>query len=199
MHYRRLACAVLGFWLAGSICMMVVAAHNFAGADEIAASPSARASKDVLTLGKAETRLLLRHAAAELNRWYFENWERVQLGLGAALLLMLFFGADARSAWLAMTLLMLVATGVQHWLLTPQIIRLGRILDFAFSPESDFYKESHRFSGLHATYSVIELAKLALGLFLTLQLAKRSKRRSTGVRDEIDSIDDADNGHINGR
>ncbi len=177
--------------------MMAVATHNFAGVDELLSSPSARASKDVLNLGKAETRLLLRYVASELNRWYFEHWESVQLGLGAVLLLMLFFGADARSSWLAVTLLMLVATGVQHWLLTPQIIRLGRILDFTAGGE--FYQVSHRFRGLHSTYSVVEIAKLALGLFLTLQLAKRSRRRSAGFRDEIDAIDDADNGHIDGR
>ena len=50
-----------------------------------------------------------------------------------------------------------------------------------------------------ATFLVNVTGCFVLGLFLTLQLAKRSRRRSTGFRDEIDAIDDADNGHIDGR
>jgi len=39
MHYRRLATLLLGFWLAVSVFMTLVATHTFSGVDDLLADP----------------------------------------------------------------------------------------------------------------------------------------------------------------
>jgi hypothetical protein len=85
-------------------------------------------------LGAVEARDLLRYLSSELNRLYFQLWNGAQIVLGA-LALWLLSGSTARpwaatrsakwgiAAMLAIVVLMLVY-------LTPQIVTLGRSLDF---------------------------------------------------------------------
>jgi len=141
--------------------------------------------------------MFLRHFASELNRWNFQTWQTIQLAVGVALLLVLFFGANARTSLLTLTMLMLASVALQHWLLTPEIVKLGRSIDFAApnSASPDF----NRFWGFHGTYSTIEVIKLLLGAVLAFKLLLRRKRARPEVIDEIDAIDHADNGHVDGR
>jgi hypothetical protein len=194
MHYRRFACFVLGLWFAGGLFMMMVATQNFRAVDRLLAAPVPAATQQIDALGKNEARMFLRHQVGEQNRWYFDTWEKLQLGLGALLLLTLFFAANGKPSMVVLSLLMLVAVGLQHWLMTPQIVELGRAIDFV--PEAKPSPERIRLWDFHAAYTATEVAKLGLGLFLTGRLLVRRRRRSRDVADEIDSINDADNGHV---
>lgn len=175
---------------------MVVATHNFTGVEELLAKPSPPAAQYIEALGNPEARMLLRNQVSELNRWYFVVWERFQLGLGVLLLLVLFLGADGKPFMLVVSLLMLVAAVLQHWLLTPEIVRLGRAIDFV--PLTAPSSERTRFWNFHTAYSTTEVLKLLLGFFLTVRLLTRRRRRVSEFPDEIDRIDDADDGHVNG-
>lgn len=196
MHFRRLASLVLGAWLAGGLLMMMVSTHNLGAVDRLLDAPSRGAANHIQTLGEQPARLFLRHQASELNRWYFETWERIQFGLGLVLLAALFFGVDGRPSLLLISLIMLVIVALQHWLMNPEMARLGRAIDFL--PTTVPSADRTRFWNLHTIYSVTEVIKLGLGFVLAVGLLRRRRRRIREVREEIDSVDDADHGHVDG-
>ncbi len=181
MHIRRLTSLLLGAWLAGSLFMWMVATQNFRSVDRLLASPSAQAKIRIDKLGQDQARLLLRHHVGEQNRWYFETWEMAQLALGVLVLLALFFGSSDRAGlWLA--LVMLVVVGIQHWILTPEVVRLGRAIDFTSVDQPS--AERTRFWMLHGAYSGTELLKLALGAVVSAKLVLGGRRRRSGGKEE---------------
>lgn len=186
MHYRRLASLLVGAWLSGSFGMMVVATQNFRGVDRLLEAPSAQAAPLLRELGD-DARPLLRYQVSELNRWYFQMWERTQLVLGIAVLGVLLFRAEGRPSMLILSSLMLASTAAVHWLITPEIIRLGRSIDFV--PETVFSEARNRFWGLHTTYSIIETVKVGAGLALAAMLLRRRKRRAEKAEEEPDPPD----------
>ncbi len=173
MNFRRLAAFVLGVWLAGSVLMDVVAIQNFRSVDRLIAEPGSGAAAQVRLIGHDQTRLLLRRLAAEQNRWYFENWERIQFGIALALGLVLLFGVYPNKLRLLLCLLMFLIVATDRFVLTPVITKLGRALDYlpAFAPSA----ERVRFVTFHRVYSWLELAKLGLGFFLTGALLLRRR------------------------
>jgi hypothetical protein len=74
-------------------------------------------------------RAFLRYQASELNRSYFDNWG-AQIVLGAVLFLVLLFGSPPNRLMLLLTMLMLALVLLMHFYLTPEITRLGRVIDF---------------------------------------------------------------------
>src|SRR5689334_9096845 len=139
MTTRYLASWLLGAWMAGSLFMIMVATQNFRSVDRLLAAPGS-ASAQVEKMGRADARTFLRYQVSEQNRWYFETWELIQLGLALATL-----AAVARGTRLAPVLAgaMLALLLVERFYLTPEIVRLGRLIDFvpqaASSPERDHF------------------------------------------------------------
>lgn len=172
---RQWALVILGAWIAGSICMSVVATENFYTIDRLLslrANSTFAAAVD--RLGAVEARDLLRYLSSELNRLYFQLWNGAQIVLGA-LALWLLSGSTARpvgrgkiakrgiGAMLAIVVLMLVY-------LTPQIVTLGRSLDFV--PRDPAPPGMSRFWILHAAYTSLEMIKLVLSVIVAAALAK---------------------------
>src|ERR1700730_12040879 len=84
---QRWALVLMGGWLAGTVCMSVVATENFYTIDRLlAGSPSAPFTALVHRLGRPQTRELLRYLSSELNRLYFQLWNVAQLVIGALVL-----------------------------------------------------------------------------------------------------------------
>ncbi len=172
MHFHRLAALLLGAWLGGSVFMDMVATQNFRSVDRLLTAPPMQVAERVQALGGHDAaRVFLRYQVSEQNRWYFQVWERVQIALGAALLLVLAFGAGPKRLALLIMVLMLAMVIVMHFFLTPEITRLGRTFDFA--PAAD----RTRFWTLHGMYSAGELIKLGLGIVLAVRLLLRTKTR----------------------
>jgi hypothetical protein len=164
MNTRFLACWLLGAWIAGSLFMIMVATQNFRSVDRLLAAP-ASASAQVARMGAAEARTFLRYQVSEQNRFYFETWEKIQLALALATLAAL--TRDSRLALIAagiMTVLLLA----ESFYLTPEIVRLGRLIDFV--PQAAPSPERDHFWKLHGAYSGIELLKLALGFLVSGRL-----------------------------
>jgi len=93
---------------------------------------------------------------------------------------------------------MLVAAAVQLFLINPQMIEIGRALDFA---SIDEYREERRaFWNLHRAYSIVEVAKIFCGVLLAAKLlfSRNSgrKRRRSRVEAEIDLINDPNHSHV---
>jgi hypothetical protein len=163
MTFRYFACWLLGAWIAGSLFMIMVATQNFRSVDRLLADPGFAATR-LGQMGHDEARTLLRYQVSEQNRWYFETWEKIQLGLGAVLI---------AAAWRIQKIFGVVVVAMfallllERSYLTPEIIRIGRLIDFlpqSSSPQRDtFWK-------FHGAYSGVELLKLALGLFASGRL-----------------------------
>ena len=186
MKRRRWALVVMGAWLAGTVCMSVVATENFYTIDHLlAGSTNAAFRAAVQQLGQPQTRDLLRFLSSELNRLYFQIWNMAQLVLGAFVLWSIWSfrrraaadgddlaKPDGPAAWgvaamVAIVVLMLV------WL-TPAIVSLGRSLDFV--PRDPAPAGMRRFWILHATYTSLEMIKLLVGVWVTWRLSSEPLR-----------------------
>jgi len=190
MHTRRLATFILGAWVAGTFFMMAVAIWNLDGVDRLLEAPNPSASQHIKVLGADSARMLLRHQVSELSRFYFENWEYAQLMLGIALLLTLLFATNGEKWYMLLCGLLLLLVIVERFLVTPQIISLGRAIDFV--PEQTPSVERIKFWRFHNAYVALELIKLAVLGGTTLRLLTMSRRPRS--RKKVDLIDDADNG-----
>ncbi len=175
MHFRRFAALLLGAWLAGCVFMDMVATQNFRSVDRLLAAPPAQIAERMQAMGGHDAaRVFLRYQASELNRAYFDNWERAQIVLGVVLFLVLLFGSPPNRLMLLLTLLMLGIVLVMHFYLTPEITRLGRTIDFV-SPGTPSLERS-RFWTFHGAYSACELVKFGLVTVLAVLLVRRKRR-----------------------
>ena len=166
--------------------MIMVATQNFRSVDRLLAAPG-RAGAQVETMGHSEARTFLRFQVSEQNRWYFQTWEKIQLALGVALLASALRHGKVLFGLAALMFALLLA---ERFYLTPEIIRLGRIIDFV--PPAVSSPERDTFWRFHGAYSAVELLKLALGFLLSGRLIFGRKR----IGNQVDVIDEADHSHI---
>lgn len=153
----------------GSLAMWLVATQNFATVDRVLTAPTEQAAPVLGSLPRDTARPVLRHLASELNRWYFLIWFLVQLVLAAPLVVVLQRGALRTEAILAgvmITIVVLLAA-----LVMPQIVSLGRSLDFV--PRNPPPPQMSTFWMLHAAYTGLDGVKLILGCVLAWRLAKK--------------------------
>jgi predicted lysophospholipase L1 biosynthesis ABC-type transport system permease subunit len=167
MKIRHFACWLLGAWLAGSLFMILVATQNFRSVDRLLAAPAGLGPR-IDKMGRAEARTFLRYQVSEQNRWYFETWEKAQLVLGAVLLAALWTGLRDRKIFGVIAAAMFALLLLERFYLTPEIIRLGRLIDFV--PQEASSQERDTFWRFHGAYSAVELIKLALGFFLSVRI-----------------------------
>ncbi len=194
MHTKRFATLLLGMWLAGSIFMMAVATWNFAGVDRLLAEPDMSANQYIKVLGADSARMLLRHQVAELNRTYFDAWEVAQFGIGITLIVTLLFATNGERLYMIGCGLLLLLVLVEHFLLTPQITGIGRLIDFV--PPDAPSPERVRFWRFHNAYATLEVLKLLLLIGLSARLLIIQSRRRNRPRKKLDLVDDAENGGV---
>jgi len=174
MHRHRVAAFLLGCLILGSLFMIFVATQNFSTVDRVLAAPPDEASQVFQTLGPQNARLLLRYLAGQENQLFFTSWELVQIALGALLTAVLLLAVKNRLlAGMAGT--MLIVALFQHFRVTPEMIALGRLVDFGGGAASTAYSQFWR---LHALYWVLEVVKLALLIIVAgiLLFGRRAKK-----------------------
>jgi hypothetical protein len=174
---ERLAMFALGMWLAGTILVSVVAAQNFYTIDRLLAeSPNATFMSLVERIGRSEARDLLRYLSSELNRLYFQLWNVTQFVIGALVFWLLAANRSvAKARWGVVAMLGLVVFMIV-WL-TPQIISLGRGLDFV--PRDPAPPSLGRFGMFHGLYLILEALKLAIGIVVVYWITRfRPEHRS---------------------
>jgi len=186
MHFRRLACFLLGAWLAGGLFMAMVATQNFHSVDRLLAKPAPAAAEQLGKLRPEAARMLLRYQVGEQNRWYFETWGIAEVAIGAALLLILLFGSTENHFTLLLALLMLLIAVVQRSVLTPQIVALGRVIDFV--PAGQPSADRSGFWMMHTAFSGMEVLKWALGFFLVARMLFRRKRRPADADRDMEMV-----------
>ena len=170
VQFRRLAALLIGIWLGASILTDIAVTQNFQTVDRFLAAPGNPAtSAELNQIGRPLERAILRRNAAEENNFLFTNWERSELALGSLLFLILVFGDRPRKLLMGLSLAMLVIVAAEHFLLTPPIVDLGRVID-ELPPASPVYK---RFWMLHGAYSGLDILKMLLGAAFAFRLVVR--------------------------
>jgi hypothetical protein len=170
MSREKWAMFALGVWLAGTLMVSVIATENFYTVDRLLAdSPNTTFNSMTTRIGQSETRELLRYLSSELNRLYFRLWNAVQLVLGLIVLGLLWRNATVARVRLGVITMLVLVVLMIVWL-TPQIVTVGRSLDFV--PRDPPPPALARFGLLHGLYLVLELTKLLIGLIVTVFLAR---------------------------
>ena len=166
MHWYRIAAFLAGCLVLGSVFMIFVATQNFQTVDRVLAAPPHQAAQMFQTLGTENARLLLRYLAGEENRLFFTSWELTQIALGLVLTVVLLFAIKSRLlAGLAGAMLILAL--FQHFRVTPEMIALGRVIDFGGGAGSAAYSQFWR---LHGLYGALEVVKLGLTIVVAAVL-----------------------------
>lgn len=172
IQYRRLQAILLGAWLGAGILADVAVTQNFQTVDRFLAAPGNTATAIRLTeIGRVRERVILRRNAGEENNWIFENWERVEIFMGIGLFLLLAFGDRPQQLTLALAATMLVIVVAEHFLLTPQIIDLGRRIDDL--PPAD--PATKKFWMLHGFYSGLDILKLLTAFGIAARITVKRK------------------------
>jgi hypothetical protein len=165
---QALAIVVLSVWVGWTLFMWFAATRSFRTVDEVLKSPPSQFSSDVQGLKPAQTREVLRYLASEINRTYFRAYGWGQLVLGMALLLLLAWktprnGLDPAIAAIMLFIVIILTLGVM-----PQIISLGRNIDFL--PRTPPPPGYQRFWKLHMMFTGLDGAKLLGGIVLLVRL-----------------------------
>jgi hypothetical protein len=173
IQHRRLSALLLGVWLGASILTDIAVTQNFATVDRFLKSPgNIVTSLRLNQVGRDRARVLLRRNAGEENNWIFENWERVEMGLGTVFFLLLLFGERPQPLMLGLCLAMFAIVVGEHFLLTPPMIDLGRRIDDL--PAAD--PAIKKFWTLHGFYSGLDILKMLIGFAFAVRLTVKPKQ-----------------------
>lgn len=160
-------------------------------------NPPHEAAKWMEVLTKERTATLLRHYDAEVGRQMLEFWSYTDLLLIILLLISAVMSKSSKPTLICAALLLLFGL-VSTLLLTPQVVAMGRILDFravgVVTPEREQFTVFNRM--LHSVGFLRLLIAAAMSAILFAR-APRSRSVRSVRRDDLDVIDYAYNGHIN--
>ena len=148
-----------------------------------------------MTLGSVEARANLRYFITELNRSYIETWEWMQL-----LILLLVAGimlmARGGTRWMIVfSSVMAICAVVQRFVLTPEITRLGRAIDFL--PPTILTDDHRQYYTYVNWYRVVQFSMLGLSVVVILRLLMTDTirrllmRGSTDPEENWDAMDGA--------
>ena len=159
-----MAMALLGAWVAMTVCMWFAATGSFGTVRRILEGGNSQFAETTRPLTSDQTRMAARHVASEINRTYFRAYGWAQLALGAALLILLLRQTPRDTTALIMIGAMLAVVAVLTFYVTPEVIALGRRIDFV--PRDPAPPEMPRFGMLHGAFTLLDGMKLVTGLAL---------------------------------
>ena len=193
MHYRRIVCFLLGLWLGGGILMAWYGARSFGAVETIMSQSNPAFVVQTKSLGPAVTRMVLRYAVAEQNRWLFRNWENMQIGMAVLFFCYLLFGTLEGKFSLGVMLCLLALTLLQRFLISPELGNTGRTIEYL--PGDLAAPERARFWLLHNTYLAMEALKVGFGLILGIVVM--SRKHSSDPLNQLNMVDEANHRHVN--
>ena len=118
---------------------------------------------------------MMRYLVSELNRFYFGVGGWIELILGVLVLALAVVGLRQRKFILGFSLMLAVVT-LMDFYITPRITQVGRSLDFV--PRQPAPPGMAEFGILHAAYSLLDLAKLLVGIWMAVALVRLPSRDS---------------------
>ena len=165
---QALAVVVLSVWVGWTLFMWFAATRSFRTVDEVLKSQPSQFSTDVQGLKPEQTREVLRYLASEINRTYFRAYGWGQLVLGTILLVLLAWKTPRNGLNPAIAAVMLFIVIILTLGVMPQIISLGRTIDFI--PRTPPPPGYQRFWKLHMMFTGLDGAKLLGGIVLLVRL-----------------------------
>ncbi len=168
---HTMAITILGVWLGATLWMWFVAGASFSTVDRVLKGPSAQFTDVTRPMGENQTRIVLRYLTSEVNRTCFRAYGWMQIALGVLLLMLLFIETPRDTKALLTSGAMVGLALVLTLIVTPQIVVLGRSLDFV--PRSPPPPEMARFRTLHAAFTGLDGVKLVAGLGLLVRWVNR--------------------------
>ena len=196
MHPRRLTALILGFWLASGIVMALIAAADTWQADHLVEHPSPTFALESHLAGTPDVRVLFRYQAEEEKRRNYEIWEIAQIVLGSLFFLYLLFGTEEEKGVVIGGLVLLLLVLAQRFYLNPNIVTMGRELDFVPANVPSTVRSG--LAVMMSFYCGVEIAKwLILVLMAARVIAARRRPESEGFRNYVNPIDKSYYRHVN--
>jgi hypothetical protein len=162
---RRFACLFLGLWLGAAASIDFLVALNFSTIGSFISAPEGpSASAQMNQAGQKAIRLILRRNAAEENARIFKTWEWSQIGIASVFFILILSGEKPPPSALVLIPAMFAIVLIQHFIMTPQIVALGREVDEIPATELLRNPTVTRFWTFHGIYSGCEILKLLLGI-----------------------------------
>jgi hypothetical protein len=191
MHARRLACFLLGIWLAAGLVLAWVAGENLHQVDRLLSRADPAATLRFAPLGE-NARPIMRFQASETNRELFATWENVQLFYGTMVFGLILFGSRENKYVLGGILVLMALVVAQRFILTPELVHLGRLIDFV--PATAPSAERNQFWVVHKAYVAVEAVKWMLLLALTggMVFSRKRSGRSRDSRRNLDGVNKPD-------
>ena len=167
---RSWAIFCMAVWLTGTVAMAIIATENFYRVDPIIDAQSNPVfASHIEKLGRDAIHDVMYYYSSELNRFYFQFWNMLQLVVGLlALWLIVKVPGSNRAKWEVVAMLAIVLFLTIS--ITPRIVAVGRSLDFV--PRVPPPDGLRTFGLLHATYTVLDGVQLILGILVTLSLVQ---------------------------
>ncbi len=175
MHATRIVTFLLGGWIVCTLAVDAAAYLNLKLPERVMANPLPQAQKIFSEYGPPEAALLLRHFAAEGNRYFFGRWELAEILLGLALIPFVFIATDRKPVPSLLACLMLMIALFQYVAVTPELAFRGREADFP--PGRGNFRTEERVWLLEEVYMGTEAALVLVGGVLTLYVASYKSRR----------------------
>lgn len=163
-----MALAVLGAWIGMTAAMWFAAAGSFRTVDRVSETATAKLDEATQPVRREQARLSFRFLVSEINRTYFRAYGCAQLVLGTALFVLILRQTPRDAASLALAGGMLALAAALTLYLTPEIVAVGRQLDFV--PRNPVPPGMARFRALHAAFTALDGAKLLSGFALLARL-----------------------------
>ena len=196
MHTRRVITFLLGAWFALVLTVSFVTTAGYQVAGNVAKTPPTEPGRALVIIGEPMTEKLFRYVASEINRTLFESAGWAELVLVFALLSLLFLQNYSRPATIVSAVLFLGVCATK-FLLTPQIVGQGRLLDFRALDM--LQSEQSRFANLQIAYGILTAFKMICGAWVgAILLFRGPNSRMRRRRSNVDAVDDAENGHVDG-
>jgi hypothetical protein len=160
--------------MVGSLFAIYIASRSGVAANYVMEYPPPQFRAMIQNLGAEKTASLLTYLGAEQSRAFIHTWGRLQILLGPGLLVLLMLSRRANRLAMGLCGTMIVFAAFSAFVLRPEVDYLERALHFAAGSSGDHAS----YAMLHATFTALELLKMAAGLLLTgyLLLYRRAHR-----------------------
>ncbi len=162
-----LAVAILGAWIASTLCMWFAATRSFSTVESVLKRAEPQFLETTKPLGDSSTRLVLRYMASEINRTLFWGYGALQIGLGGILFLLLWRRTPRNAVDIGVVATMLALSVILTLVITPLLVSLGRSIDFL--PRDPPPPVMPRFWALHGSFTGLDGVKLLAGVGLLLR------------------------------
>jgi hypothetical protein len=164
---QLLAVAILGAWIASTLCMWFAATRSFATVERVMKGGQPQFVEITKPLGEASTRMVVRHMASEINRTLFQGYGVLQLVFGALLFLLVVRQTPRHSLDVGLVAAMLVLSVILTVVITPMVTSVGRSIDFL--PRNPPPPIMPRFWMLHGSFTSLDGLKLLAGIGLLIR------------------------------